>query len=309
MAELDTNPETEVSPEDKLTAAFERQEQAQKAPKVEEPEEPEETEDEPEAKAEDEPEEEGEEIEVDGEKYVVPAKLKDAFLKNKDYTEKTQKVAAERKELEERQKAVQQSEQLNRAMFSKAVEIQAIDNQIEAYKNIDWQALANSDPSQAVKLDLSLRGLQAQRAKAERDLQEAVTLERQATGQRRQQMLERGASELSRDIKGWGPELSKSIAETGRSHGYSDAELEQVTPRDIKVLNKARLWDELMKSKSETAKKVADVKPVTVKTARSTQQTQSSNQLEDARQRARKTGSMGDTEDLLTKLFESKRKR
>jgi hypothetical protein len=314
---MDTNPQAEVSPEAKLEAAFARQfgeepkQEAQDEPE-DEADEPDEPEAEPEKAEKPEPEaeeDEGEEIDVDGKTYRVPAELKDAFLKSKDYTQKTQAVADQRKALEEQQKALQQVQEGQKARFEKAVELRSLEHQVQQYEQIDWAALAESDPAQAMKLNFAREALLRKQAKAMQEMQEVEVKQRELSASMRQQNLQRDAEILARDIKGWGPDLGRKIAEAGKSYGYSEAELEQVSARDIKVLHKAHLWDELQASKALTTKKVAEVKPVTVKAARSTLQNQSNSALQEAKAKAQKSRSTSDTENYLAKLFESKRKR
>jgi hypothetical protein len=314
---MDTNPQAEVSPEAKLEAAFARQfgeepkQEAQDEPE-DEADEPDEPEAEPEKAEKPEPEaeeDEGEEIDVDGKTYRVPAELKDAFLKSKDYTQKTQAVADQRKALEEQQKALQQVQEGQKARFEKAVELRSLEHQVQQYEQIDWAALAESDPAQAMKLNFAREALLRKQAKAMQEMQEVEVKQRELSASMRQQNLQRDAEILARDIKGWGPDLGRKIAEAGKSYGYSQDELEQVSARDIKVLHKAHLWDELQASKALTTKKVAEVKPVTVKAARSTLQNQSNSVLQEAKAKAQKSRSTSDTENYLAKLFESKRKR
>lgn len=308
----DTNPEMEVSPEDRLAAAFERQEQARN-PTKEAPEvaEDDDEADEPEAKAEPEKEDaepEGEEVEIDGETYRVPPKLKEAFLKSKDYTQKTQAVAEQRKALEDQKAALQQAEQTSKARFEKQVEIKALEQQLHAYEQIDWAALAESDPAHAMKLNFAREALLRKQAAAHTELQEVETTARNLSAQQRQQAIQRDAEILARDIKGWGPELGRKIAEHGKSYGFTDAELENVSARDIKVLHDAFMYRQLQESKALTAKKVVDVKPVTVKAARSTQDTQSATALDDSRARLKKTGDTQSAEAYFERLLTRKKR-
>src|SRR6185437_2626655 len=46
------------------------------------------------------------EIEWGGEKFTIPIKLKDAFLKNEDYTQKTQELAEQRRILEQNRESI-----------------------------------------------------------------------------------------------------------------------------------------------------------------------------------------------------------
>jgi hypothetical protein len=316
---MDTNPQAEVSPEAQLEAVFARQfgeqpkQEAQDEPEDEAPDEPEaepEKAEKPEAE-----EDDGETVDDEdqpvkvGDKVYTKQELQEALGKSKDYTQKTQAVADQRRAVEEQQKALHQAQEAQKALFEKAVEIRSLEQQVQQYEQIDWAALAESDPAQAMKLNFAREALLRKQAKAVQEMQEASGKQRDLSAQMRQQALQRDAEILARDIKGWGPDLGRKIAEAGKSYGYSEAELEQVSARDIKVLHKAHLWDELQASKALTTKKVAEVKPVTVKAARSTLQNQSNSVLQEAKAKAQKSRSAEDTENYLAKLFESKRKR
>ena len=71
----------------------------------------------------DEPEEDdSEEVDIDGKSYKVPKELKDMVLMHKDYTQKTQAVAEQRKAYEEKAQNLEQRERVMAQTFEKAVE-------------------------------------------------------------------------------------------------------------------------------------------------------------------------------------------
>lgn len=320
-----TNPEAEVvSPEARLEALFSKGQR----PAVDTPEEPEEEEQaeqaeettEEEAVGDDQAETEGEgsetdeateEIELDGgKKYLVPKDLKEAFLKSRDYTQKTQEVAQQRRALEEREQYLQTMEKSRGVIFEKAVAINALEQRIEQFAGINWQALADQDPAEYLKLDRAYRELQTQHSRMAGEVQTAIAQEQQLSAQQRQQMLERGNAELAREIKDWGPDLGKKLLDNGKRYGFSDAELAQVMdPRLVRVLHDAYQWQKLQGGKPAIAKKVEGVKPVTVKAARSAQTNQQASQVQADRAKLKKSGSARDAENYLARLFESKRKR
>src|SRR5216683_4865345 len=60
------------------------------------------------------------ELEWDGAKYQVPMKLKDAFMRNEDYTRKTQELAEQRKSVDQLRE-ISQTKQMD-AVFSESVQ-------------------------------------------------------------------------------------------------------------------------------------------------------------------------------------------
>ena len=215
------------------------------------------------------PEDDDEEIDHDGEKYKVPKKLKDAFLRQQDYTQKTQAVAEQRREVEARQQALAQQAQAQQAHIAEYAEAYSLDTQLKQYQQINWQALIDSDPVQAMKLDRQMRELQSRRDEVVSSVthkQQQAQLNMQRENAKR---MADGQAVLAREIKGWSPEVGKQLASLGRELGFNEEELASVNdPRTVKLLHKAWQFDQLMK-KQATPKEVPapQEKPVTRITA------------------------------------------
>lgn len=316
---MDTNPIEEVTSdadvEDRLASLFEKQEagpepEVQDEVKAETSEES--VKDKPEAEeAEAVVEEEGEEIEIDGEKYIVPPKFKSAFMRTQDYTQKTQALAEQRRQLEEQGKFVQQTAQIQQAQFEKAVEVKLLADQVAQYEKLDWQALAQQDPAQAMSLQMQYQQLQRQLQGKAVELQTVGQQAQQLTAQQRQTMAAEGVKALKSKIPNWGAELQSSIAENTRGYGFSDAEIAEVfDPRLVEVLHDAMQWKKLQASKSSITKKVSTAKPLVKTTARSLQQGQESSKAQDLRARFRKTGRPDDVQNFLeARLLQSVKRK
>src|SRR5574343_151442 len=184
------------------------------------------------------PEDDGEEIEYDGEKYKVPKPLKDAFLRQQDYTQKTQTVAEQRRAVEAQAAEVQRQAQAQQALIAEYAEAYSLDSQLKQYQAIDWPALIEADPVQAMKLDRQMRELQTKRdlvVATVTQKQQAQAIEaQQATAKR----LQEGRAVLEREINGWSPELAKTLANYGQEIGFSADEMSNVTnPHAVKLLH------------------------------------------------------------------------
>lgn len=321
---MDTTPVEEVtSPEDRLATAFERLEKG--PPKEDEPTHVEDdstseapgqedsTEEAPSTETKGEPEEtDGEDVEFEGLTLRLPKdkaeKFKAERLMHADYTRKTQDVAEQRRTLEADRKAFQQLEQLRGAQFAKAVVLQNLQGQLEQYKQVNWTALAQSDPVKYLEVDRAHRELQEQYTQAQREIQAAQAHEQQLTAQQRQQLIAKGNEALQRDIQGWGPELGQKLMANSKAYGFSDDELAEVyDPRLVKLMHDAYQWRQLQSKPLD--KRVTQAKPIKPMAARSSQDSQQAAQIKEASERAKKTGSAKDAEDRLARLFESKRKR
>ena len=156
---------------------------------------------------------ESEEIEFDGEKYKVPKELKDAFLRQADYTKKTQEVAEQRREFEAQQQAFQQRVTIQQQHLQDFAELQTIDAQMERFQKIDWQALIDQDPVEAMKLDRQYRTLAETRLNTAHRIQEVQQREAFESQQNTAKAIERGREVLEREIPNWSGEKAKSLKE------------------------------------------------------------------------------------------------
>lgn len=216
---------------------------------------------------EDESEPEFEEVEYEGEVYHVPPALKDALLRHGDYTQKTQAHAEQVKAFEEQQKVFEQERQLAAQQFQRQQanqqaygQLQALDSQLEQYKQVNWAEATEKDPVEAQKAFFQYNQLRDQREQLAGYIQQAEqqsTQEQQAELQRK---LEQGREALVRDIPNWGPELQQSITETAVEIGLSRDELSALyNPAHVKALYYAKIGYEAMK-KAQT-KTPAAIKP------------------------------------------------
>ena len=149
-----------------------------------------------------------EEIDHEGEKYKLPKKLaeewKNGRLRQQDYTVKTQDLAKQKTEFETAQQEFVARQQFQQQHIQAVAKVMAIDERLEQFQKLDWNALTDADPVQALKLDRQMRELQQQRAQQVDGLQQSqakLTFEQQQATARRQQ---EAREELSKDIPGFG---------------------------------------------------------------------------------------------------------
>lgn len=253
---MDTNQETGVSLADVASLLDDEPDQAV---------EPESGEDVTEEVAEDQSEEspeeqeDGEEIEFEGKAYKVPKEIKEALLRQADYTQKTQAVAEQRKAVEEKAQLLNQREQLMGVAFEKAVELREVQNRLSQFEQIDWQSLADSDPAQATKLNLAYQQLQRQAQQKYTELTQTQAQQEQLNAQQRQQMLVEAQKELRTRLPDFTPEVAEKIKSTAREYGLTDQELASVIdPRHVHILHDAMKWRALQANKPQALKKVAE---------------------------------------------------
>jgi hypothetical protein len=207
----------------------------------------------------DEPDEETTEVERDGKTYKVPAALKDDFLRQADYTRKTQEIAAERKELASLRERVQQAGEAEVNARARSV---AIDAAVKQYEGVNWDQLQAQDPGAAFQHWRKYQELIQAKGEADNEYAQAVeqrTLETQREAEKR---IEQGIAELQRDIPDWGPEKAEQLLTFGeKQFGFSRDYMQGVEdPNLIKVMNFAFLAAKQTQPK-QAAQPAPTVKP------------------------------------------------
>jgi hypothetical protein len=225
-----------------------------------------------------------------------------------DYTQKTQQVAEQRKELEALQeqlngatKQFQEQQQLNSMLIEDVAKITALDQQLAQYQDVDWQKLSDSDFVEAQKLFFQYNQLQQQRTDSvsqfESKRQEALTKQQQLVAEQ----VRKGKEQLAKEIPNWSQQTTQEVISTGKEYGFTDAELNSIIdPRHVKVLHDAMQWRKLKSKDSVTKKKVASAKPV-VKPGSKDQKQVATASAKKMRDQLRKTGSS----EVASKLIEN----
>ena len=212
------------------------------------------------------PDDESEEVEHEGRKYVIPKALKSALMMQADYTRKTQEVAETRRALEAQQAQIQQQAQTQREYLQDAAKIVALNEQIQQFDQVDWNTLNEQDPVKAQQLWINYSRLKDARNDALGQLQQKEQQRALQAQQEAAKRLEESNAALSREIKGWGPELAGKLRDFAVGKlGFTAQEMGQVTDaRIVKLLHRAYLGDQLVSKQvaGATQKPTQVVKPV-----------------------------------------------
>lgn len=224
-----------------------------------------------------------------------------------DYTKKTQEVAEQRKQLEalEQQLKTQEKQfaeqaQLNNLLIDDVAKITALDQQLNQFKDVDWQQLTDSDFVEAQKQYMAYNQLQQQR----NDLVSQFEAKRQAAITKHQEVIadkiRKGKEQLAKKIPNWSPETIQEIINIGKSYNFSDEELGGITDtRHIEVLYDAWQWRKSQDKKPLVKKKVASAKPVVKPSSKDPKQKANTN-AKKLRDQLRKSGKS----DLASQLIE-----
>lgn len=211
-------------------------------------------------------------VEFDGKKWELPPgtppELAEGVKKmaddlKADYTRKTQSVAELKRQAEETARATQQQAELIAASATKVVELREVMRQIEQIEAIDFNALADQDPQQAIRLQAAHTRLLAQKEAKQREVFESQQQAQALTHQERQRALANAAEELKKALPDFTPQMAHAIRENTKAYGFTDAELENVTDhRLVLALKDAMAWRQLQAKKPEAMKKVAEAPKV-----------------------------------------------
>ena len=215
--------------------------------------------------------------------YEVPAELKDAFVRQKDYTTKTQEVAAQRREAE----VIQESVRLQESQYKFVDSVQA---EVDEARLLNWQIENYTQHMRDNMANLSDRDILTIRSTVDelkekkQALSQAVTLKyqnyQQAAEQARKGLRDKSTEVLKQKIPNWSPDLQSEIKAFGQSVGFTEQELENaVDPREWQVLWEASQYRKLQAGKSAAIHKVQGAPQIKPKSRRSPAQDAVTNRL------------------------------
>ena len=226
-----------------------------------------------------------------------------------DYTQKTQQVAEQRKELEAyaesikaQEQAFQEQMQLNNVLIEDVAKITSLDQQLNQYANVNWQQLSDNDFVEAQKLFFTYNQLQTERSQLVSQFEAKKQQVVQKQTQLMSEKIAKGKEILAKEIPNWSPETNQALLSTGKDYGFSDAELNSIVdPRHVKVLHDAMQWRKLQQN-STVKKKVSSAKPVVKPGSKDTKAEANSNHRQ-LRESLRKTGKSDAAQKLIENML------
>jgi hypothetical protein len=199
---------------------------------------------------------EDEEVEFEDTKLKVPKDkaqaIKDALLRQADYTRKTQELADQRKALDAERASVQQASQ---GEIDALANVRALDHQIAEYQKVDWDAHFEQNPLDAPRDFARYQGLMQSRQQAAGQYTHLKGQREAQTQQETVKRIEAGRAVLQRDIKDWSPALAETLLQTGvKQYGFERGEIESFEdPRMVKVLHDAHQYQLLRAAQEKVA--------------------------------------------------------
>jgi len=219
-------------------------------------------------------------VKVNGqEQEVTLDELKNGYQRQSDYTQKTQEVAQQKQALS------QQENEYNQYLQSIPMLAQVAQANIQDATNRlydpEFTKLATEDPAQYIAEKAKLEKIVNQNQVAAQNMVQQYNQYQQQEIQRQQDDFNRRlvhANEvLSKTIEGWddGSVLNALRDFATKTIGFEPHELNGlIDPRQVIVLDKARRYDELMKSNTITQKQVVSKPSKTLKPGTATTTTE-----------------------------------
>lgn len=207
------------------------------------------------------PVEETFEVEIEGTKYVLPKKLEKGFMQERDYTQKSQQLA-DQKRLAETQLAQAKMWAAEREFTQSISQEQATLTQIEGvlkqYDALNWREMSTDD---IVRTKLEMDRLEKQRQSVEQAINGKRDEFVKAQQQTHQQIIAQGQEYLTKKIPGWNAEIAKSVAAFAVERGIPQVEVAQITnPVHVEILYDAMKYRELQGKAKPAAVQAKQIK-------------------------------------------------
>lgn len=199
------------------------------------------------------------ELDVDGKKEVKKLSLREyqqGYLRQQDYTRKTQEVARQRAEVQEQ--ARQAKVEATKEYAQKLDVIQAALVKVAAPElgTVDWDKLANEDPAEFVRLSNRATKLNQVLSAIETEKSAAAKRAEEEEQKKHTETWQRSLEVLQRDIPEWGTPLVEKLVTTGKNvYGVDPAQWRDAGM--IKMLHDAMRYRDGQAKAPVTAKKIA----------------------------------------------------
>lgn len=237
-------------------------------------------------------------LEVDGEKFTAARikELKAQSMMHKDYTQKTQALAEQRKSLEEEFNAVK----ADRERYSKGLE--AIMMKQEPLPQIDWDALYEQNPQEYAVVRERYRQIQEERNLLQSEYDRIKSMEAEEVNKQNLIRLQEEKEKLKQAIPEWmdekvaKKELDDIIQKAASYYNSRPEELSQISDhRVFLMLRDAIAFREAKNNKENVVKQVQSKPKVTLKgNSAALAVSQKDKAKQDLKNRLKKTGRIED---------------
>jgi hypothetical protein len=206
----------------------------------------------------------------DGEIFKIPSKLKDGYLRQADYTRKTQAVAEQAKQLQARETALSQRYEQSEQEFEAKVALSNITAQLKQFEGRNWNAEAAKladDPIGFQELQrehMRFQELRDYHKQFSEHVNYAAQQRTEAAQQETVKRLQETKAYAEKHIKGWTPDLDLKLTDWAEQELGFDRNtlIGAYTPQVYRTLYGAFQWEQSLK-RQQTAKPPPTTPPVT----------------------------------------------
>lgn len=214
-------------------------------------------------------------IEIDGKEYQVPKELEGAFLKNKDYTQKSQANAERTRALEAKEAEIEERAKATEEELDMRATLRSVDAQIAEYAKLtkaDWDAHQLQDPMGTEQHWRAFQMLKDQKAELSEQLSTKQNERTQAAQQDLAKRVEQTNAFAKENIKGWNPQLTDTLVKYAVDTGIPESVLKQQwSPTLYKLLHRAWVGERALSKQIAALPKpqTTNVKPSVTVTGKS----------------------------------------
>lgn len=203
-------------------------------------------------------------LDVDGKKEAKKLSLKElqqGYLRQQDYTRKTQDLAKQRAQTQH--ETLQVKQEASKQYGEKLEVFQSLLTKTLAseVQGVDWNKLADEDPGQYVRLSNRVNQVNQLIQSIDGELKQAKSKEEQQKIETKQAKWRETVDVLQRDVPDWGTPLVEKLLLTGKNvYGVKAEEFDDAGM--IKMLHDAMKYRDLAEKKVDVSKKIALVPKV-----------------------------------------------
>jgi len=207
------------------------------------------------------------EVDYDGKKHKIPAELKDALLRQQDYTRKTQEVAEERKAVEAKRAEADRIFQTSQEVIEAKAHIHHLDSQLKQYEGVNWQQLEQEDPMAAMSHWRNYQTLKEERGQVAGYLTHTTNELSEKAKQETANRLRETRAFAEKSIPGWTEDMDKKITEFALGKGFTREALQNAySPQTYEILFLAHLGHQAMMQKTAQPKPTTTIVPKPLET-------------------------------------------
>lgn len=195
------------------------------------------------------------EIEWNGTKVPVPKDLKDAFMRNEDYTKKTMELGEQRRALDQARENVMRSQmdaQFQESVAPEMKELSVIDAYLAEVGKINWASMTTE---QMMRTRIEVDQVRERRESLRQSMQGKRAKFDEAVKAKLSELKAKSRELAAKSIPNFTEETEKAIKQYAMAEGLSETEVDNVLldPRSAKILWKASQFE---KVQSDAGKKV-----------------------------------------------------